>query len=167
MESEQQTEEVSDPEEEEEEEEQLGAKRRGSTASGQQARKRPRASVGGVSMVGAAGVLRSLGKYGPGMLSSCSGCGGGPHQASLQAPDSDLEAFLGACIQHGDKKQKLDEWLRECNSAAAPASAPWRATVFVRANTTLAACDSSHLEHHLEHQQLLHCSVWVGCDWHV
>jgi hypothetical protein len=71
MESGQQTEEVSDPEEEEKEEQQqqLGAKRRGRTAAGQQARKRRRASVGGVGMVGATG-LRSLGKYGPGMLGS-------------------------------------------------------------------------------------------------
>lgn len=99
----------------------VGSKRQRNTRliSRPSALKRPRRkppvaqgqSIGGVARIGAGGQLRSLGKYGAGMQTSCKDCGGGPHQATVQATDADIEPFYDKCIQGQNQKQKLDEWL--------------------------------------------------------
>lgn len=119
MESEEPTEELeSDPEEQL----QQGG-RQTSTAVGRK-RKRPSASIGGVAAVGATG-LRSQGRYGAALVQSCRACGGGPHQASLQAQDSVVREFLASCWQQQNQKQKTDEWMRKyCSVLAAVQTGP-------------------------------------------
>jgi hypothetical protein len=104
-------EEEEEEEEQEEEEQQKRRAKRRRPARKQGQKKKP--CIGGVGCVGASGQLRSLGKFGAGMLERCAGCGGGPHQAMIQAPDSDIEHFFTECIQGQVIKQRLDEWLGE------------------------------------------------------
>jgi hypothetical protein len=45
--------------------------------------------------------LQSWGKYTDGMVETCEGCGNGPHQATQQVTDSQLEEFLEEECQLG------------------------------------------------------------------
>lgn len=61
---------------------------------------------GGVRRVGCKGGLRSLGKFGEGMVLHCEECGG-PHKATLQATDSVLKAYMTEkCQLEGPELEK-------------------------------------------------------------
>jgi hypothetical protein len=93
---------------------------RGKRSKQQQARPRKQrntSGLGGTRRVGASGKQRSVGKYGAGMLEERPDCWGplckGPHKASVQATDAELEECLAT--KHQMEGRDLQQHITDVN----------------------------------------------------